>query len=354
VSGDYLWDGSGAPDPEIAHLEQLLRPLGLPPDPGRALAPVLEASRPAGGPPPFRGLAAAAAVALAVVAALVRSPAPGDGERGASGGWPVEWLGSGGGAQGRSSGERRLRVGEWLFTGAGRARVAVGAIGEVELEPVTRVGLVDAGRRFHRLSLERGVLHATIWAPPGQFLVDTPSAVAVDLGCRYTLGVDLDGSARLRVEAGWVGLEHHGRESFVPAGAVCLTRPGRGPGTPYYEDAPPPLAGALLELDFGDGRGRPAALGRALASARPRDAVSLWHLLSRVRGAERGRVFDRLAALVPPPDSVTRAGILAGDRAMRDRWWDELGLGTAAFWREWTWRSSPAPDRKGRRARTDG
>jgi hypothetical protein len=73
-----------------------------------------------------------------------------------------------------------------------------------------------------------------------------------------------------------------------------------------------------------------------LAEARPRDALSLWHLLSRVDGADRGRVFDRLARLVPPPVEVTREGILGGSRKMRDLWWDELGLGSAEFWRDWT------------------
>ncbi|MFN8091197.1 MAG: hypothetical protein U0599_03010 [Vicinamibacteria bacterium] len=78
------------------------------------------------------------------------------------------------------------------------------------------------------------------------------------------------------------------------------------------------------------------ALEGALEQARPRDAFSLWHLLARVDGGDRARVFDRLAALVPPPDGVTRDGVLAGDRAMREAWWDELGLGSSDFWRTWT------------------
>ena len=43
---------------------------------------------------------------------------------------------------------------------------------------------------------------------------------------------------------------------------------------------------------------------------------------------------------MPPPVEVTREGILRGDRAMRDAWWDALGLGSADFWRDWTarWR----------------
>ncbi len=333
MSGDYLWDGSGQPDPEIQRLEATLRPLR-----GARPAPELRPRRPrpafsSGG---WRALAAAAAVVLALAAVIAgdRRPEP-------PAGWPVAWLEGASWPQARVVREARLAVGEWIDTREGRARLSVGEIGEVQLEPATRVGLVDAGDRSHRLSLAHGVMHATIWAPPGQFLVDTPSAVAVDLGCRYTLEVADDGSGLLRVEAGWVGFESRGLQSLVPAGAACATRRGVGPGTPYYETAPVALRQALAVIDFGSDPGaRRAALDAARAAARERDALSLWHLLSRLEGPERGRVHDRLAVLVPPPVEVTREGILRGDRAMLDLWWDELGLGSAGFWRDWTARWS--------------
>ncbi len=333
MSGDYLWDGSGQPDPEVQRLEDALRPLR-----GTRPAPELGPRR---SPPAFsvggwRVLATAAAV-LAGLAAVVtrgRPPEP-------DAGWSLAWLEGTSWGQARVARETRLAVGEWIDTGEDRARLSVGEIGEVRLEPATRVGLLDAGERSHHLSLARGVLHAMIWAPPGQFLVDTPSAVAVDLGCSYTLEVDATGSGLVRVETGWVGFESRGLQSLVPAGAACPTRRGVGPGTPYFETAPESLRRALAVIDFGsDPTGRAAALDAALAAARPRDALSLWHLLARLDGEERGRVHDRLAALVPPPVQVTREGVLRGDRTMRDAWWDELGLGSADFWRDWTTRWS--------------
>jgi len=42
-----------------------------------------------------------------------------------------------------------------------------------------------------------------------------------------------------------------------------------------------------------------------------------------------------MAALAPPPAGVTRAGALAGDRAMLDLWWDALGYGGNAWQRAW-------------------
>jgi hypothetical protein len=127
--------------------------------------------------------------------------------------------------------------------------------------------------------------------------------------------------------------------SLVPAGAVSDTRPGQAPGTPHFEDASAAFSDALDAFDFG---GTPAAQQAALDAlvreSRPRDAISLWHLLSRVEGEPRARVYDRLASLVPPPASVSREGVLGGDRAMLDAWWDALGLGSSETWRAWTGR----------------
>src|SRR5262249_60943740 len=92
----------------------------------------------------------------------------------------------------------RLVVGQWLETdGSSRARVRVGAIGEVVVDPDTRLRLLEATASAHRLSLARGKVHAAILAPPRLFFVETPSAVAVDLGCAYTLEVAPQASALL-------------------------------------------------------------------------------------------------------------------------------------------------------------
>src|SRR5205809_436148 len=71
-----------------------------------------------------------------------------------------------------------------------QARVNVSTIGYVNLDPNSRLRLVETRDGRHQLALARGTLHAVINAPPGQFIVDTPSGRATDLGCAYTLHVD--------------------------------------------------------------------------------------------------------------------------------------------------------------------
>src|SRR5205085_382819 len=87
--------------------------------------------------------------------------------------------------------EAKLGIGQWLETDAtSRAQVDVAAIGNVEVEPNSRVRLIESKPTEHRLELQRGRLSARISAPPKLFFVNTPSGVAEDLGCAYTLEVD--------------------------------------------------------------------------------------------------------------------------------------------------------------------
>lgn len=326
---EYLWDRSGTPEPEVVRLEHVLGRLAHRAPLGRL--PARAAAAPARVRVGARGyIAAAAAVVLIAGAGWLLF----EWQRA---GWAVENLsGAPVIAGSRVRGGARLGVGEWLVTdGASRARVAVGAIGQVEVDPNTRLQLVAAGDREHRLSLDRGTIHARIWAPPRFFFVNTRAATAIDLGCAYTLHVNDDGAGLLRVTSGWVGFERDGREAFVPEGAVCATRADVGPGTPRYEDAPSGYSESLAILDFAaaaDPR-RDAALELVLSSARRRDALTLWHLLARGSLDERARVYDRLAALAPPPRGVTREAILKGDRGSLSMWWSALGFQNATWWK---------------------
>lgn len=331
VDDDYLWNRTGPRDAEIVELERVLSGLGqsVPPPPFDLTQVHGRSGRLSGALLAVANLSVAAGLAFFV---WTFRPATG----------PVLSVTS---AEGTATvGARAVtsphewRAGRWLETDSrAHARVEIADVGVVEVDPSTRVELRTASPGDYRLHLARGTVHATIWAPPGQFFVDTSSSTAVDLGCAYSLEVGDDGIGLVRVSLGWVGFEWRGRESFIPAGAVCVTRPGLGPGTPHAEDASPAFREALEIIDV-QGASSPKTRGAVdvvIGESSARDLVTLWHLLARVDGADRLRVFDRLSELVPPPATVTRAGILAGNRAMLDDWWDALNLGSATWWRTW-------------------
>lgn len=353
LNEDYLWGASGTPDPEIQRLESLLadfrhdgRPLVLPAELPAAprkfpdvIMPMLSLPR----------LAAAAAIPLAAGLILFffahPKPVPETGPA-----WDVASLqGSpqiGTKAIAENQAAAKLHVGQTLVTNAdSRASLSQEDLGEIRIDPNSRVRLVQTEANRKRIQLDVGTIHAAIWAPPGTFVVDTPSAVAIDLGCSYTLHVSPDGSGELHTTYGWVGFHLLGRDSFIPAGAMCSTRPAQGPGIPYFEDATPAFREAAAQFDSSpeNSADRAAALAKILSEARVHDALSLWHLLSRANAAERPQIYARFAALVPPPNGVTRSGILNLDQSMLDLWWNALGLGEISQWRFWQQSAYPQP-----------
>jgi hypothetical protein len=333
MRSEYLWDRSGEPDPEIQRLEEVLGRLRSSEAPAerRPSIRVRPVRRPWIADVRWRG-ALAAGIALVVGASWLASRPVGAGWKVAR----VEGEPRVGSSPIRTTGQ--LTIGQTLTTDStSRAKLDVWNVGEVEVEPASRLRLVRSRQTGHRFALDRGTLHATIWAPPGLFSVETPAAVAVDLGCAYTIKVDGSGTTTLDVTLGWVGFEQNGHESWVPAGAECITRTGARPGTPYFVDASDDFRAALSKFDFEHDA---LVLDAILAAARPRDALTLWHLLPKTGGDARIRVYDRMVELAPPPAGVAREGVLSGDRHMLDLWWKEIGLGDPSFWRLW---KAPSP-----------
>jgi len=216
-----------------------------------------------------------------------------------------------------------LGVGETLETDANsQARITVADIGNVEIAPNSRVKLVRSEQTERRLSLEHGKLNAQILAPPRLFIVDTPSAVAVDLGCAYTLEVDRAGNSKLNVTSGYVALERDGRASIVPAGAMALTKKGKGIGTPFSTNSTNEFKNALEKFDFAGGGEK--SLNFMLKNSHCHDTVTLWNLISRVPKNERGKVFDVIVTFIKLPETVTREGILNLDQKMLEALRGEL------------------------------
>jgi len=316
MNDDYLWDRSGPPDPEIERLERTLAPLRY-----RHRGDLFGSRRaPAGR---WWAMAAAAAVVVGAVALEMRTPLP------AATAWQVDSVhGKASLGSKQAAVAMSLRAGQTVRT-ASDTEITFRAedYGTMQIGPDSELRATTD----RRIELDRGLLHAYIWAPPRQFVVDTPSARAVDLGCQYTITVDASGDGLLRVSTGWVAFQNAGQEAFIPEGAACVTRKRGGPGIPFYEDASEPLRRSLAAFEQGDA----GALGGILAAARPNDGLTLWHLLTRVSESDRGRVFDRFAELVTLPKEVRRDAVLRRDAHAIDLCWDALNLENTEWWRGW-------------------
>lgn len=248
---------------------------------------------------------------------------------------------------------QQLSENEWLETDASSsARLRVGRIGSVAVGPESRVRLVRGAWNAHRMVLERGSIDAVIAAPPRLFFVETPTALATDLGCAYQLQVADDGSSTLRVTVGWVELSQGGHRSLVPAGLRASVSRDGVPGIPHAGEI------ALDSIEAAH-VGNPSERVRAIVTAldaydmnrpenirRQTSGITLWHLLQRVAAEDRAQVVTALQRRAPLPAGATMEGILTLDRQMLDRWrralhpmWGEepAPVWVAAAQRIWLW-----------------
>jgi hypothetical protein len=315
-SDRYLWDKTGEPDPELQRWESLLSrfaPTEIPP-----LKQPVSHRR-------YYWLAAAAGLVISVLAVCAFwQPGPS---------WRVTTLSGTPTIEGRP--KTNITVGQLLETDKlSRAKLHLGLLGAIEVAPNTRLRLVATRDGHHRLALERGQIAARLWAPSRTLSVETPSSTAIDLGCAFILQVDEKGNGMVRVTSGWVQFQFADQQAIVPAGAIALTKPGLGPGTPFFEDATAEFRAALQRLDFGPNRYQdPQSLAIVLSQARPKDAITLLSLFARLNPTNRGPLFDRAAQFIPPPAGLTREqAIAATNQPAMDQWWKKLGLGDAKNW----------------------
>jgi hypothetical protein len=293
MNDDYLWDGSGEPDAEVQKLESLLghyRSAAPMPDFKRV---VVMRRRPRW---PF---AVAAALIVCAILGAVRFYTPAN-----------RWRAT------ESSGvadvpHSILRTGDVVRTERGSVRLQSPAVGTIDLGANTTVRLIENRSRRHRLALAAGTIHAKTTSQPGVFVIDTPKARAIDLGCEYTLTVAPGGGGELHVIAGWVDLTHGYEQSLVPQGASALIESDGSLSVPVFDDAGPAFHEAVRKHDM------PAIV----AHARTRDAFTLLNLFRLASPDERMLLYDRLNQLVPAPFSITREGVRYWTPSSTELWW---------------------------------
>ncbi len=331
---DYLMDPRAEPDATIRELEEALRPL-------RWAGGPLATDRSGSMAVAHHGRSSAAwrvavllvAAGLVVAVALQRA----GGARQLP--WAVTTIGGRPSVSGAPDG--RIASGGAVVTDAmSRARITIGSIGRADLGPSSQVRVVRTGGAAgheHRLALVHGRLHARVDAPPRWFVVETASALAVDLGCEYTLTVNHAGGGTLVVYEGEVELQRGSVRSSVLAGNVASLRPGDSPGLPRPARAGAGLASAVARWEAAPADA--ASLDPLLDAASASHAtITLWHLLQRTGERDRGRVFDALVASGPTPPRLSRNRALALDSYELQRWRTAL----EPSWRvdEPVWRSA--------------
>jgi hypothetical protein len=189
----------------------------------------------------------------------------------------------------------------------GALTMKIADIGELTVFGDTALRLVATGPAGHHLALLAGHVSAKVTAPPKLFVVDTPGAPVVDLGCAYDLTVDpATGKTHVRVTNGAVTLG----DAYVPATfEVDLARGGRG--TPVSVTATAAVRDAVAHFDAG------GPISELVAAADMPDRVTLWNAIAKTHDAS---AIAKLEQLAPLPNMHDK--LLAGDADAMDMWLD--------------------------------
>ncbi|MFN0207897.1 MAG: FecR domain-containing protein [Planctomycetota bacterium] len=333
LNDDYLWTGSGEPDPLIANLEKRLRPL-------RHDASLV--NPPAQKPRITSVQFILVNVFLAAAAVLVAIPflfIDNNSNPNAAGKAYEVTLDEGAARviqyqNGVPNLEVKLLtkvphqfpVGSRLVCeDGGRARVRiVGSgditeVGEATIQGPGRLDLTHSTKELEKLYLHQGSMRAVISASAKArlFQVETPAGTAVDLGCVYTMNVKDDGRTELSVDVGRVAFEIGGKNVYVWSGASCYADKTRGVTTPVDKGTTLAFKSAVESYELKkDG----ATVEELLNSANLRDAASLWHLLIHAPAGHSEKIYNRLAELSAPPAGVSKETIVKKEPAALEAW----------------------------------
>ena len=331
---DWLWDGRGTPDPEMARLRDTLAPLAWSP----ATTSTARATRaPRNWRRPVRLALAACLTGVVAVGAWwqyrLRWP---DGA-----GWAV--VATTGDVQGADqTGNATWSVGQELVTGAdGRARIRVARIGVLDVAPGSRLRLEETHSGRHRIALQQGEVRARVWAPPYRFGMTLSQSELWDLGCEFTLRADAQGNGELIVHSGWVQFNEGATETLVPQGARVRLANGAPSGIPHDLGASAEFIAALRDVEA-QAATMPvsdARILRLIRASRAQDAISLVSLAQHHPRLVAGPLHDRIRALLPGARDVARNAAASGAPGALDPWWDALPYPRSKQW-WWHWRDA--------------
>ena len=277
----------------------------------------------------FAGLAAAAVLVMIATSALLEYRLR----------WPEGRAWTIASMQGDA--QSRLGVGDSLATKPSEsALLRVARIGWMRVLGDSRITLDSTGSRRHRLFLESGTVHASVWAPPFSLFVSTPSGNVMDMGCEFVVTASADVTS-LRVISGWVQLENMYGDVLVPEGASSTMTNHARPAVPVYDDASVQFRAAVRAVEAGETGEAEKALGTILSQGRPRDALTIILLATRIP-TSRERLLLHAHALAPVADGETVSRAVRGsDRAVW-AWIRQLPLPAPKEWKR-NWRDAFRP-----------
>jgi len=141
-------------------------------------------------------------------------------------------------------------------------------------------------------------------------------------GVDYSVQVDKRGNSVIELEAGWLVVSSGNNVIIFPKNYSLRILNGGGVSIPYYSNSGSNLKALLEEYLFNGKRG--LILNGIIELSTKKESITLWNLLQRVKPKHRSTVYEKLYALVPHSDSVTKNDLLDLAQDPLQIWFEEI------------------------------
>lgn len=213
--------------------------------------------------------------------------------------------------------------GETLVTDeTSKASVQIPKVGTMEVGPNSLLVLDKAKDGANLVIMRNGKVSVINKEDMADFTLLLNDFEIVDRGGKFELENLSVPGAKLKVSTAFVEILYNGNSYMVNESHTCTLRKGFRPGIPVHKNASDSLLAAIELFDFGNGG--EASVEKIISLAKEEDMLTLLALIPVVPQLQRQIIFQEISNRFPPPESVTRAGIIRLEKDMLYRWWEEI------------------------------
>lgn len=203
-----------------------------------------------------------------------------------------------------------------------KAKILVPSVGVVYVEANSNIELETAKKGNNEIKINDGKLKVlnTELIPSLKLLIN--NIEIIDRAGEFETAVDVYKNIEVDVKSGFVEIIHNDKKYLVDKNYTCKIQRGMKPGIPIRKDASDSLKLAVDWFEFRNGGNQ--AVEKIINFSRQSDMLTLLALIPRVNQLQRQIIFQIISNYFPPPETITRAGIIRLDEEMLYRWWEEI------------------------------
>ncbi len=201
-------------------------------------------------------------------------------------------------------------------------KILVPSVGLLFIEGKSNIELETAKKGNNEIKINYGKIKVinTELIPSLKFLIN--NIEIIDKAGEFIITVDNYKNIEINVNAGFVEIIHNNNKYLVDKNYICKIQRGMKPSLPIRKDASDSLKLAVDWFELRNGGNQ--AIEKIINFSRQSDMLTLLSLIPRVNQLQRQIIFQIISNYFPPPETITRAGVIRLEEEMLYRWWEEI------------------------------